>query len=158
MNAVEIEEAVSALAERPFEAGEFPYAFLSAFGNKVTTIKRLRSGASNNSDLGGVLQRGNIHIKVCPEGEAAATLTVLKASPATVRARTKLVLATDGSEFHAEDLNTGDIIVCDYPDFPEHFGFFLPLESHRSAKHAGADQQLSPRRHSRRARALSPGR
>ena len=78
MNAVEIEEAVSALAERPFDAGEFPYAFLSAFGNKVTTIKRLRSGASNNSDLGGVLQRGNIHIKVCPEGEAAATLAVCR--------------------------------------------------------------------------------
>jgi hypothetical protein len=28
MNAVEIEEAISALAERPFDAGEFPYAFL----------------------------------------------------------------------------------------------------------------------------------
>ena len=28
MNAVEIEEAISALAERPFEAEEFPYAFL----------------------------------------------------------------------------------------------------------------------------------
>ena len=54
-------------------------------------------------------------------------LAALKASPATVRARTKLVLATDGSEFHAEDLNTGDVIVCDYPAFPKHFGFFLPL-------------------------------
>ena len=74
MNAVEIEEAVSALAELPFEGGEFPFAFLRAFGNKVTTIKRLRSGASNGSDLGGVLQRNNIHIKVCPKGEAATTL------------------------------------------------------------------------------------
>lgn len=34
MNAVEIEEAVSALAERPFDAEEFPFAFLQAFGNK----------------------------------------------------------------------------------------------------------------------------
>ncbi len=127
MNAVEIEEAISALAERPFEAGEFPFAFLQAFGNKATTIKRLRSGASNNSDLGGVLQRSHIHIKVCPEGEAAATLAALKASPETVRARAKFVLATDGRDFHAEDVNSGDVIVCDYPDFPEHFGFFLPL-------------------------------
>ena len=46
MNAVEIEEAVSALAERPFDAAEFPFAFLEAFGNKATTIKRLRTGAS----------------------------------------------------------------------------------------------------------------
>ena len=127
MNAVEIEEAVSALAERPFEAEEFPFAFLRAFGNKATTIKRLRSGASNNSDVAGVLQRGNIHIRVCPEGEAAATLSVLKASPATARAKAKFVLATDGLEFHAEDLTSGDVIVCDYPDFSEHFGFFLPL-------------------------------
>ena len=127
MNAVEIEEAISELAERPFEAGEFPFAFLEAFGNKATTIKRLRSGASNNSDLGGVLQRNNIHIMVCPAGEAAATLTALKASPATTRAKAKFVLATDGREFRAEDLNGGGDVLCNYRDFPEHFGLFLPL-------------------------------
>ena len=127
MNAVEIEEAVSALAERPFEGDEFPYAFLEAFGNKTTTVKRLRSGALNNSDVGGVLQRSNIHIKVCAKGKAAVALATLKASPATARAKAKFVLATDGEDFHAEDLNSGDVIVCDYRDFPEHFGFFLPL-------------------------------
>ncbi|MYJ51921.1 MAG: class I SAM-dependent DNA methyltransferase [Gammaproteobacteria bacterium] len=127
MNAVEIEEAVSALAEGPFEGAEFPFAFLEAFGNKTTTIKRLRSGASNGSDVGGVLQRNNIHIKVCSEGEAPAALAALKASPATARAKAKFVLATDGGDFHAEDLNSGDVIVCNYRDFPEHFGFFLPL-------------------------------
>ena len=127
MNAVEIEEAISKLAEQPFDETEFPFAFLEAFGNKATTIKRLRSGASNNSDLEGVLQHRNIHIKVCPEGEAGATLTALRTSRATARARAKFVLATDGTEFQAEDLNTGETVVCNYPDFPEHFGFFLPL-------------------------------
>ena len=127
MNAVEIEEAVSTLAEGPFKGEEFPFAFLQAFGNKPTTIKRLRSGASNGSDVGGVLQRSNIHIKVCPHGEVEATLEALKASPATARAKARFALATDGLEFHAEDLNGGDVVVCDYPDFPEHFGFFLPL-------------------------------
>ena len=39
MNAVEIEEAISALAEEPFDPVEFPYQFLVAFGNKETTIK-----------------------------------------------------------------------------------------------------------------------
>jgi hypothetical protein len=34
MNAVEIEEAVSQLAGAPFDAEEFPFAFLEAFGNK----------------------------------------------------------------------------------------------------------------------------
>lgn len=41
MNAVEIEEAVPQLADRPFDPATFPYAFLEAFGNKETTIKRL---------------------------------------------------------------------------------------------------------------------
>ena len=62
LNAVEIEEAISKLADQPFDPQSFPYAFLEAFGNKETTIKRLRAGASNKSDLGGVLQTNNIHI------------------------------------------------------------------------------------------------
>ena len=128
MNAVEIEEAISALAERPFDADEFPYAFLEAFGNKETTLKRLRKGESNRSDLGGVLQTNNIHIAVCKSGEVTRTLAALKASPATARAKARFVLATDGDLFEAEDLTTDDAPVsCTYADFPNHFGFFLPL-------------------------------
>jgi len=56
MNAVEIEQAVTELAEQPFDPVEFPYAFLAAFGNKETTLKRLRTGTTNKSDVGGVLQ------------------------------------------------------------------------------------------------------
>ena len=68
MNAVEIEEAVSRLAEVSFDPEGFPFALLEAFGNKPTTLKRLqsKSSSSNQSDLpGGVLQRNNIHLKVC---------------------------------------------------------------------------------------------
>ncbi len=127
MNAVEIEEAISALAELPFDACEFPYQFLEAFGNPPTTIKRLRSGSSNASDLGGVLQRNNIHLKTCPEGQVTQTLAALRASPATAKAKAKFVLATDGIDLEAEDVKTGDIIACDFPDFPDRFAFFLPL-------------------------------
>ncbi|WP_427144833.1 class I SAM-dependent DNA methyltransferase [Rhizobium pisi] len=128
MNAVEIEEAISALAERPFDAEEFPYAFLEAFGNKETTLKRLRKGDSNKSDLGGVLQTNNIHIATCKPGEVTRTLEALKASPATARAKARFVLATDGELFEAEDLTIDDAPVsCTYADFPNHFGFFLPL-------------------------------
>ena len=127
MNAVEIEEAVSRLAEEPFDPEEFPFAFLKAFGNKKTTIKRLRAGTTNWSDTGGVLQRNNIHLQVASEGETAATLAALKASPETVRAKAKFVLATDGREVHAEELESGDILVCEHSGLPDHFGFFLPL-------------------------------
>jgi len=127
MNAVEIEEAISALAERPFDAGEFPFAFLQAFGNKETTIKRLRKGESNKSDLGGVLQTNNIHIAVVPLGGVTKTLAALKATPATARAKAKFVLATDGDTLEAEELASGETVACAYADFPDHFGFFLPL-------------------------------
>ncbi len=127
MNAVEIEEAVSALAEQAFDPAEFPFAFLQAFGNKETTIKRLRAGASNKSDLGGVLQTNNVHIAVCAAGEVTKMLAALKASPATAKAKARFILATDGADFEAEDLETGETVPCAYRNFPDHFGFFLPL-------------------------------
>ena len=127
MNAVEIEEAISALAEQPFDAAEFPFAFLEAFGNKEPTIKRLRKGESNKSDRGGILQTNNIHMAVAAPGDVTRTLAALKASPATARAKAKYVLATDGDTFEAEDLASGETVACAYADFPDHFGFFLPL-------------------------------
>ena len=127
MNAVEIEEAISNLAEQPFEAESFPYAFLEAFGNKEATLKRLKS--SNESDIeGGVLQRNNIHIATCSSGRVNETLNRLRLSPATAKSKAKFILATDGVDFEAEDLTSDDSpVVCKYEDFPNHFGLFLAL-------------------------------
>jgi hypothetical protein len=46
---------MSLRADQPFDAAEFPFAFLAAFGDKETPIKRRRSGESNRSDLGGTV-------------------------------------------------------------------------------------------------------
>ncbi|MCJ8330402.1 MAG: class I SAM-dependent DNA methyltransferase [Lentisphaeria bacterium] len=133
MNAVEIEEAITLLAEQPFDAESFPFDFLEAFGNKETTIKRLKSdkkGSTNASDLkdqGGVLQRNNIHILVCPEGENANTLRQLRESPSNSKAKVKFILTTDGKYIESEDLQSGESVACNYENFPDHFGFFLPL-------------------------------
>ncbi|MDF0718313.1 hypothetical protein PY092_19290 [Muricauda sp. 334s03] len=128
MNAVEIEEAIYELAKQPFDSEEFPYLFLEAFGNKATTIKRLRSGNSNKSKVeGGVLQRNNIHIATCKNGKVIETLTALRDGLETKKAKAKYILATDGKDFQAEDLTTGETIVSAYTDFHDHFGFFLPL-------------------------------
>ena len=140
MNAVEIEEAISALAERPFDPAEFPYAFLEAFGNKETTLKRLRKGESNKSDFdgpwGGVLQTNNIHIATCKAGDVTRTLAALKASPATARAKARFVLATDGDLFEAEDLTLGETVACGYADFDEEFDFFFPLAGIKTSRPA----------------------
>ena len=129
MNAVEIEEAVSCLAEAPFDAESFPFAFLEAFGNKPTTIQRLKSGTTNQSDLGGVLQKNNIHLKVCAEGQVTETLAALRESKATARNKAKFILATDGQSIEAENLADadGETVACAYGELGDHFGFFLAL-------------------------------
>nr|WP_244464741.1 hypothetical protein [Martelella endophytica] len=45
MNAVEIEEAISALAEQPFDAEEFPFAFLQAFRAKEILRRAIKGAA-----------------------------------------------------------------------------------------------------------------
>ena len=132
MNAVEIDAAISDLALAPFDAPEFAFAFLAAFGNKDTALKRLRAGNNNPSDIpGGVLQRNNIHIAVCQPDAVGDTLKALRASPATTKAKAKFILATDGQTLEAEELlsggTSGETVACAYADFPNHFGFFLPL-------------------------------
>src|SRR6218665_3003 len=102
MNAVEIEQAITDLAERPFDPVEFPYAFLEAFGNKATTIKRLPAGASNKSDLNRVRQTNHIPLLAWDAGQVTPSPQALKESPATTKAKAKFVLATDGTDFEAE--------------------------------------------------------
>jgi hypothetical protein len=139
MNPVEIEEAISQLAEQPFDAEEFPYAFLEAFGNKATTIKRLRSGATNKSDLGGVLQTNNIHIAVAERGKVEEMLDRLRKSPATAKGKVKYILATDGETLEAEDLVGGETIAGPFTKFPDRFGFFLQLAGISTVKQVRDD-------------------
>jgi len=127
MSPVEIEEAVEALVELPFDADEFPFQFLQAFDTSETAIKRLRKGNTNQSDIGGVLQRNNIHIAACAPGEVDAKFAELQGSPKTASAKAKFIVATDGETIQAEDLNSGATIAEPYADLPDHFGFFLPL-------------------------------
>jgi hypothetical protein len=129
LHAVEIEEAVSDLVQEPFDAAEFPFQFVTAFGAKKATVDRLRAtkNGTNQSDVGGVLQRNNIHIGIAPAGQVGATLAILRASSKTATAKAKFILATDGETVEAEDLVGGDVVACAYADLPRHFATFLPL-------------------------------
>lgn len=135
MNAVEIEEAVSELALTPFEAEEFPFSFLEAFGNKSTTIKKLRSGTSNKTDVeDAILQRNNIHILSSKIGKVNESLETLRNSPSTKKNKAEFILATDGLDFQAENIITGETVVCEYKDFHNYFGFFLSLANITTVK------------------------
>jgi len=128
MNPIEIEQAVTALADAPFDASEFPYMFLEAFGNKETTIKKLKSGTTNASDVeNGVLQRNNIHIATAPAGDVDKAFKVLRESPKTASAKAKFILATDGETFAAEELASGQVKSGTFNQLSDSFGFFLSL-------------------------------
>jgi hypothetical protein len=139
LNAVEIEEAVSKLVEESFNAAEFAYAFLEAFGNKTATLQRLRSvgkNSTNKTDVAGdgilaVLQRNNIHIATCSAGGPDAVASLLKRlvdSPASSKHKAKFALATDGHTVHAECLNSEEPpLVCEFKELADHFGYFLEL-------------------------------
>jgi hypothetical protein len=45
----------------------------------------------------------------------------------TAKAKASFILATDGEDFEAENLESGETVACTYEEFPDHFGFFLPL-------------------------------
>lgn len=107
MNAVEIEEAVTALAFQPFDDEEFPFALLEAFGNKPTTLKKLRAGASNKSDVGGVLQSRNIHIKVAAPRQVKQSLAALHDSRATDKAKARFLAETRSCGAFMADLESG---------------------------------------------------
>lgn len=127
MNAVEIADAITVLTSASYEAAEFPYAFLSAFGRDATTIKRLKSGNTNESDVGGVLQVKHIHLATCKAGKTHETLNLLRDSAATRKHKCKFILATDGEVLEAEDLVNGEPLNIKLVTLPEKFGFFLPL-------------------------------
>ena len=128
MNVIEIEEAVSELFGQPFERDTFPFAFLEAYGNKRATIDKLKKGNSNKSDFDyGVLQKNNIHIVTCERGHIPEKLKKLRETPANQKFKVKFIFVTDGVEIHAEDLNSGDLLICQYKDLPNNFSFFLSL-------------------------------
>lgn len=133
MNAVEVEEAVSQLAEAPFDRETFAFEFLRAFGQNDAAIRKLKSGDANKSDmLGppmGVLQRSknNIHLLTCAPGQVAEALAALRSSPATAKHKARFILATDGQTIQAERFDDGLPLSCEFKDLPNKFAYFLSL-------------------------------
>ncbi len=127
MTPLEIEKAVEDLISLPFDGEEFPFQFLHAFDTSDAAIKRLRLGKQNQSDVGGVLNRNNLHIATCEAGTVDAMFAKLRSSPKTASAKAKFIFATDGETFQAEDVISGATLAKPLAELPDHFGFFLPL-------------------------------
>ena len=101
MNAVEILEAVSELAEQPFDPEELLVQFVAAFGNRHTTLKRRRTGVSNKLAVGGVPQTKNILIATCALGQTHATLASFRTSAVSACQKARVNRATAGESLEA---------------------------------------------------------
>jgi hypothetical protein len=95
----------------------------------------LRNGTSNKTDVkGAILQRNNIHILSSEKGKVGESLEVLRESTSTRKNKAEFILATDGIDFEAENIITGETVVCEYKDFHNYFGFFLSLANITTVK------------------------
>ncbi|MEQ8405775.1 MAG: lactate dehydrogenase [Oceanicaulis sp.] len=129
MNPTEIADALEAIAAKPFDPEEFPFAFGLATGLDPTTVTKLRPGTRslNRSKLpGGVLMNKKFHYAPAEPGEVDAALELLRAQKANERHKPAVLIATDGEMLAAEHLATGETHRCAFKDLYRHFGFFLP--------------------------------
>ena len=100
INAVEMNESVSLLAERRFDLEEIAFAFREARGDGMTAVRWLRTGTTSRSDIRRVLQPNNIRIHIAADRKAGARLVTQNVGPETVRASARFVFAPDGREIH----------------------------------------------------------
>lgn len=142
MKTTEIADAVAELARTSFDAAEFPFQFLAAFGANETTIRRLKSdgrGGLNRSDVeGAVLISGKTrlksHIIGTSPGGVEAAVEALQNSPATERYKVTMLVVSDGEELQAIDQENGEALACSLSDLPKKFGFFFPWLGISAAK------------------------
>jgi len=128
MNVIEIQDAVSEIAAKPFCEIDFFFDFMAAYNAPAMTITRLRRNDGNQSDLpNGVIWRNWVHYLPNPPEGVQLALDRVETSPKTKRAKCRYVLTTDGTEIAARDLKTGDTLFCDFAELGDRFGFFLPI-------------------------------
>jgi len=127
MNVVEIEEAVSELSQAPY-GSNLIWDFMLAYGAPKSAVARIQTGQGIVSDLAdGVVWRKWLHFCPSARGLIAETLETLEQSAVSARAKVRYLLTTDGVEFGARDLKTGEGLFCELHSLGDHFGFFLPI-------------------------------
>lgn len=117
------------VADVPFSAAEFPFAFIAAFDAPKATITKLKSGNFNKAPRDGdVLWKGKIYIRVCAPGEAVGdALEAMRAEKATGQHTPRFLLATDGIDVSGVDRRSGETFHDTLSSLDRHFDLFLPL-------------------------------
>ena len=128
MNVVDIEENVQELVSKGFKPDTFILDFVKAYDAPKALIQQLKGGHQNLSDVpGAILWRRNLHYKLASKGQVAAVIAELERSQATSKYKARFVISTDGDEFSARDLVSGNTINCHFDELAVHFASFLSL-------------------------------
>lgn len=127
MNPTEIADALEEIAQAPFDADEFPFAFAEATDNAPATVSKLRSGSYNKSKLpNGVLMNKKFYSLTVEQNSIDDGLKLLREDKKTKTHKPSILIVTDGIDLSAEHTETRDTLHCSFADFHKHFGFFLP--------------------------------
>lgn len=127
MNIVEIEEAVSALAEKPFDPDTFFFELAAAYDAPPVTIARLKKGDTGQSDVNGaIIWQPKIHF-FHSRLSAQVGLDTLAGSKKGAKAKVRFLLATDGEEIGIEDREKDERTYFKLSEFGDHFGKLLPV-------------------------------
>ena len=126
MNAVEIEEAVSALVAEPFTRQSSHTSSLRRSASRTPPSKSSGWSVEHIRCSGAVLLRSNVHLIVTDAGKTTERLHALKASQKTAKGKAKFILATDG-ELRGRGPDQRRDRRLRLHRLPDHFGFFLPL-------------------------------
>lgn len=127
MNVIEIEERIEQIAKEGFKSADFIFDFIAAYDAPKAVLKQLRQGQQNPSEIGGVLWRRYMHYKGASKGAVSATIDQLHNAKENAKHKVRYIISTDGYEFAARDLKSGETLNCNFSKLGDHFGFFLPL-------------------------------
>lgn len=149
LNLKAVEERVKPLRGRDAYDREFIFDLLLAYGKPRGNVTRLRNGSLNVAEdpTTEVAQKNVLYFRETTSDPLAA-VEELKTSPRVVRYNTRFVIATDYTEFVAEDTKTGENLIIPIAEIDEHFEFFLPwagMEKAQYVAEAHADVKAAER-------------
>jgi hypothetical protein len=127
MNVIEIEERIDEMLGRGFKPADFIFDFIEAYGAPKSVIKQLRGGQQDAFGQAPVLWKRNVHFQLASEGQVGRVLTALAANKDTDKQKIRYIISTDGHDFGARDMKSGETLNCLFDELGVHFGFFLPL-------------------------------
>jgi hypothetical protein len=127
MNVIEIEERIDEMLARGFKPADFIFDFIEAYGAPKSVIKQLRGGQQDAFGQAPVLWKRNVHFQLASEGQVGRVLTALAANKDTDKQKVRYIISTDGHDFGARDMKSGETLNCLFDELGVHFGFFLPL-------------------------------